>query len=121
MESICGSTNEGTPFPKETFTFPSFGNVGPPCIATLSLPGLTIRLPVWFFPTPVILNFPNTSNVPNFSDVIIPPTNQPHVDISPSSLVRSPSLSPSSPSEISKESSLVDNKRNKQKEEKKKN
>jgi hypothetical protein len=120
-QSVPGSTNEGTPFPGEPFTFPSFGNVGPPCIATLSLPGLTIGLLVWLFPTPVILNFPSTSNAPNASDVSTPPTNQPHVDLSPSSPVRSPSLSPSSPSEISKVSSQVDKKKKKQKEKKKKN
>jgi hypothetical protein len=63
--SIPGSTNEGAHFPREPFVFPSFGNVGPPCISTLSLPGLTIELPVWLFPTPVISNFPSASNAPN--------------------------------------------------------
>jgi hypothetical protein len=121
MASVPGSTNEGTPFPREPFTFPSFGNIGPLCIATLSLPGLTIGLPVWLFPTPVISTFPSASNAPNASDVSTPPTNQPHVDLSPSSLIRSPSLSPSSPSEISKVSSQVDKKKKKQKEKKKKN
>ena len=58
MASTLGSTNGGTPFPGEPFTFPSFGNIGPPCIATLSLPGLTSGLPVWLFTTLVITNFP---------------------------------------------------------------
>jgi hypothetical protein len=52
-------------FPGEPFTFPSFGNIGPPYIATLSLPGLTIGLPVWLFPTPVISNLPSASTAPN--------------------------------------------------------
>jgi hypothetical protein len=121
MASILGSTNEGTPFPKEPFTFPSFGNIGSLCIATLSLPGLTIGLLVWLFPTLVILTFPSVSNVPNASDVSTPTTNQPHVDHSPSLPIRSPSLSSSSPSEISKEVSQVDKKKKKRKGKKKKN
>jgi hypothetical protein len=113
MESITGSTSEGTPFPKEPFAFPSFGNIRPPYISKLSLSGLTIGLPVWLFPTLVTLNFPSASNAPNASAVSTPPTNQPHVDLSPSSPIMSPSLSPSSPSEISKESSQVDKKKKK--------
>jgi hypothetical protein len=98
MASIPRMTNEGTPFPGEPFVFPSYRNIGPPYIATLSLPGLTIGLPVWVFSTLVISNA-------GASDVSTPPTHQPHVDLSPSSLVRSPSIYPSSPSEISKENS----------------
>jgi hypothetical protein len=56
MVSVPGMTNEGIPFLGEPFVFPSYGNVGPPYIATLSLPGLTIGLPIWFFSTPVISN-----------------------------------------------------------------
>jgi hypothetical protein len=112
MASVPGMTNEGTPFPGEPFVFPSYGNVGPPYIATLSLPGLTIGLPVWLFSTPVISNA-------GASDVSTPPTHQPHVDLSPSSPVRSPSISPSSPSEISQASSQIDKKKKKQKEKKK--
>jgi hypothetical protein len=58
---------------------------------------------------------------PNTLDVSTPPTHQPHVNFSPSSLIKSPSISPSSPSESSKESSQVDQKKKKQKEKKKKN
>jgi hypothetical protein len=104
MASIPGSANKGTPFPKEPFSFQSFGNIVPPCIATLSLLRLTIGLLVWFFPTPMISNFPSASNAPNYLYVSTPPTNQPHVDLSPTSPIRSPSVSPSSPSECSKES-----------------
>jgi hypothetical protein len=121
MASTPGSTNGGTTCPGEPFTFPSFGNIGPPYIATLSLLGFTIELPVWLFPTPVILNLPSALATPNTSDVNTPPTHQPHVEFSPSSLIKSPSLSPSSPSEISKASSQVDKKKKKWKEKKKKN
>ena len=56
MASVLGMTNEGTPLPGEPFVFPSYGNVGPPYIATLSLAGLTIGLLVWLLSTQVILN-----------------------------------------------------------------
>jgi hypothetical protein len=118
---LLGVPMEEPLFPGNLFPFLLFRNIGPPCISTLSLLGLTIRLPVWLFPTPVILNLPSASNAPSASDVSTPPTHQPHVDLSPSSPVRSPSLSPSSPSEISKVSSQVDKKKKKQKEKKKKN
>jgi hypothetical protein len=62
MASVLGSTNQGTPFPREPFVFPSFGNVGPPYITTLSLPGLTIGLHVWLFSTPVFPNAPSVLN-----------------------------------------------------------
>jgi hypothetical protein len=113
MASNPESTNGGTPSPKEPYTFPSFGNFGPPYIATLSLPRLTIRLPIWLFPTSVISNPPNVSTAPNTLDVSTPPTHQPHIDFSPSSPIKSPSISPSSPSERSKASSQVDQKKKK--------
>jgi hypothetical protein len=112
MASVPGMTNEGTPLPGETFVFPSYKNVGPPYITSLSLPGLTIGLPVWLFSTLVISNA-------GASNVSKPPTHQPHVDLSLSSPVRSPSISPSSPSEICQESSQINNKKKKQKEKKK--
>jgi hypothetical protein len=115
MKSFPENTNGETPASGEPFVFPSYGNVGPLYIATLSLLGLTIVLPLWFFSTPVI------SNVESASDVSTPPTHQPHVNLSPSSPIRSPSISPSSPSEISKASNQVDKKKKKQKEKKKKN
>jgi hypothetical protein len=125
MASNPASTNGGTPASGEPYTFPSFGNFGPPYVATLSLLGLTIGLPVWLFPTPVIPNPPNVSVPPNTLDVNTPPIHQPHVDFFPSSPINSPSISPSSPSESSKESSSkassqVDQKKKKRKEKKKK-
>ena len=56
MASVPEMTNEGTPALGEPFVFPSYENIGPPHIATLSLPGLTIGLPVWFFSTLVVPN-----------------------------------------------------------------
>jgi hypothetical protein len=120
MASNPGSTNGGTPSSREPYTFPSFGNFGPPYVATLSLPGLTIGLPVWLFPTPVIPNPLDVSIAPNTLDVNTPPTHQTHINFSPSSPIKSPSISPSSPSESSKESSQVDQKKKKRKEKKKK-
>jgi hypothetical protein len=105
MESNPGSINGGIPSSGEPYTFPSFGNFGPPYVATLSLIGLTIGLPVWLFPTPVILNPPNVSVASNTLDVNTTPTHQPHIDFSPSLPIKSPSISPSSPSESSKASS----------------
>jgi hypothetical protein len=121
MASNPGSTIGGTHSPGKPYTFPSFGSFGPPYVATLSLPGLTIGLPVWLFPTPVIPNPPHVSIAPNTLDVNTPPTHQSHVKFLPFSSINSPSISPSSPSESSKASSQVDQKKKKQKEKKKKN
>jgi hypothetical protein len=63
MASVPEMTNEGTSAPGEPFIFPSYGNIGPPHIATLSLPGLTIGLPVWLFSTQVIPNAVSASVV----------------------------------------------------------
>jgi hypothetical protein len=120
MASNPRSTNGGTPSSGEPYTFPSFGNFGPPHVATLSFLGLTIRLAIWLFPTLVIANPPNVSVAPNTLDVNTPPTHQHHVNFSPSSPIKSPSISPSSPSEIFKASSQVDQKKMKWKEKTKK-
>jgi hypothetical protein len=119
MASVPKMTNEGTPVPGEPFAFPSYGNIGPPHIATLSLPGLTIGLPVWLFSTQVIPNAVSASVVS-----ISPQEHQPHVDPSPSSPVRSSSpswlaSSPSVPSSSSSESSEASNSVNKKKKKRK--
>jgi hypothetical protein len=119
MASVPGMTNEGTPAPGEPFVFPSYGNIGPPHIATLSLPGLTIGLPVWLFSTQVIPNAVSAS-VTSTS----PQEHQPHVDPSPSSPVRSSSpsslaMSPSISSSSSGESSEASNPMNKKKKKRK--
>jgi hypothetical protein len=124
MASVPEMTNEGTSSPGEPFVFPSYGNIGPPHITTLSLPGLTIRLSVWLFSTQVILN--------EVSALVIstsPQEHQPHVDpslslpvrsSSPSSLAMSPSVSSSSSGESSKASNSVNKKKKKRKNKKKK-
>jgi hypothetical protein len=125
MESILEMTNEGTSAPGEPFVFPSYENIGSPHIATLSLPGLTIGLPVWLFPTQVIPDVVSSLVVRTS-----PQEHQPHVDpspyspvrySSPSSFVRSSSISSSSSSESSKASNSVDKKKKKHKKKKKKN
>ena len=99
MASPSRTTNKETPLPSMSFVFPSYGDVGPPIMATLSLPGLTIGLPIWLFSSLVIPCTPIASD-PNPSSQ----ENQPHVDpsayspnasspISPSSLVESCSTS----------------------------
>jgi hypothetical protein len=116
MESVPGTPNEGTPFPEEPFVFPSFGNIGPPYISTLSLPGFTIGLLVWFFSTLVI------PNAPSASYAIPPPEeHQPHVDPFPSSPVGSSSLSSSSPGGSINASNQEDKKKKKRNIKKKKN
>jgi hypothetical protein len=63
MASVPRITNEGTLARGEPFVFPSYVNIGPPHIATLSLPGLTIGLSVWLFSTQVIPNAVSASVV----------------------------------------------------------
>jgi hypothetical protein len=63
MASVHRNTNEGIPFPGILFVSPSVGHVGPPYITTLTLPGLTIGLPVWLFSTPVNVNALTSSHV----------------------------------------------------------
>jgi hypothetical protein len=123
MMSIPGMTNEGTPAPGEPFVFPSYGKIGPRHITTLSLPGLTIGLPVWLFSTQVILNAISASVISTS-----PQEHQPHVDpspsspvssSSPSSLARSPSISSSLSRKSSKASNSVNKKKKKRKNKKK--
>jgi hypothetical protein len=125
MALVPRTTNEGTPTSGEPFVFPAYENIVLPYIATLSLPGLTIGLPVWLFSTQVILNVASAS-VASTS----PQEHQPHVDplssspvrsSSPSSYARYSSVSYSSPSEISEASNLVDKKKKKRKIKKTKN
>jgi hypothetical protein len=110
MVLVPESTNGESSVLGEPFVFPSYGNIGPPHITTLSLPGLTIGLSVWLFSTQVVPNAASSSVVSTF-----PQEHQPHVDPSPSSLVISPwpsslarsfSVSYSSSSERSEASNL---------------
>jgi hypothetical protein len=124
MVSVPGMTNEGTPAPGEPFVFPSYENIGPPHIAILNLPGLTTGLPVWLFSTQVIPNAVSSSVIRTS-----PQEHQPHVDPSPSSLVRyslpsslarTLSISSSSLSESYEASNPVNKKKKKRKIKKKK-
>jgi hypothetical protein len=117
MALVPKMTNEGTSAPGEPFIFPSYGNIGPPHIATLSLLGLTIGLPVWLFSTQVIPNVVSASVISTS-----PHEHQPHVDplvslpvrsSSPSSLAMSPSVSSSSSGESSEASNSVNKKKKK--------
>jgi hypothetical protein len=125
MASVPEMTNEVTPALGEPFVFPSYGNIGPPHIATLSLLGLTIGLSVWLFSTQVIPNAVSASVISTS-----PQEHQPHVDPSLSLPVRSSSLSllamssfisSSSSGEISEASNSVNKKKKKRKNKKKKN
>ena len=48
------STNQGVPLGGNPSPFSSWGGVGAPHMATLSLPGLTIGLSVWLFSSSVV-------------------------------------------------------------------
>jgi hypothetical protein len=61
-EIVLKLSNQGTPLHGDPRAFPTFGNIGPPYIATLSLPGFTIGLPIWLFSIPVIPNSLGASN-----------------------------------------------------------
>ena len=99
MATNFESTNQGIPFDGHPSPFPSFGNIGAPYMATLSLPIFTIGLLVWLFLTSMVQN----ALISLQSST--PPTGQnqppvdPKVDPFPSSLVFSSSPSSSSPSE----------------------
>ena len=75
-----------------SFVSPPCGDVGPPFMATLNLPGMTIGLPVLLLSNTIIPNAPFVSDPgPLLHE------HQPHVNPSPSSLnVESNSLSSSS-------------------------
>ena len=117
MATFPDFTNQGIPSEGNHGPFPAFGNVGAPYMATLSLPGLTVGFPVWFFLTSVVPSAP-TSVQPS------PPPEQHHVDykvdLSPSSPVSSSSFSTSS-GEILDSSNQVAKKKRKKKKKNKSN
>jgi hypothetical protein len=100
------TSNEGTPFLGIPFVYPFLGHVGPPYIATLNLPRLTIWLLVWFFSTPMKVNAPSA-----LYETTPPQDHKPHVDPLPSLPIGSSSCSSSSPSESSAASNQVDKKK----------
>ena len=109
MANFSGFTNPSSPPEGNPGHFPPLGNVGAPYMATLSLPGLTIGLPVWLF---------STSLVPVVSptDQSVSPPEQPHidskVDLSPSTPT-STSSSSTSPGESLDSSNQVAKKKKK--------
>ena len=56
MATFLEFTSQGIPYDGNPSPFPFFGNVGAPYMATLSLPGLSVGLPVWLFSTSVVSN-----------------------------------------------------------------
>ena len=90
MATFLGFTNLGIPSDGNPGHFPPLGNVDAPYMATLSLLGLTVGLPVWLF---------STSLVPIISTASpsVPPPEQHHVD-------SKVDLSPSSPTSTSSSS-----------------
>ena len=60
METFMEFTNQGIPSEGNLGPFPSFGNVGAPYMATLSLPRLTVGLTIWLFSTSVVPSVPST-------------------------------------------------------------
>ena len=108
-------TNQGIPSDGNQGLFPPFGNVGAPYMETLSLLGLTVVFPVWFFSTFVVSNVPATvqpSPLPEQHHV------DSKVDLSPSSPV-SESSSSSSPGESLDSSNQVAKKKKKKTKKKK--
>ena len=107
------STNQGIPLEGIPSPFTSWGNIGAPHMATLSLTELTVGLPVWLFSTSVVQN-----------NVIPQEQNQQPVDVkidpSPSSSLVSPSPSSSFLGESSDASNQVPTNKKKGKEKKKK-
>ena len=90
METFLEFSNQGVPSERTPSPFPPFGNVGAPYMATLSLPGLTVGLPIWLFSTSVAMNVSATVQS-------VPPPEQHHVyskvDLSRSSPVSASSSS----------------------------
>ena len=82
MATFSKFTNPGIPSDGNPGHFAPFGNVGAPYMATLSLPGLTVGLPIWLFSTSLV---PAVST----SGQSVPPPKQHHVD---SKVDLSPSL-----------------------------
>ena len=92
MATFPGFTNLGSPSEGNPGQFPPPGNVGAPYMATLSLPGLTVGLPVWLFSTSLV------STVSVVSPSVPPPEQRhvdPKVDLSPSTPTSTSSASAS--------------------------
>ena len=109
------STNQEISFDGNSSPFPPFGNIGAPYMATLSLLGFTIGMPVWLFSTSLVQNViisPQLSTPPTIKNQ--PPVD-PKVDPLSSSLVASSSPSSSSLGESITTSNQVAKKNKKKK------
>ena len=93
MATFPEFTNQGIPSNGNPGHFPPFGNVGAPYMEILSLPGLTVGFPVWFFSTSVVPNVSATGQS-------VPPPEQHFVDCKMN-------LSPSSPVSMSSSSTSL--------------
>ena len=56
MVELIEDTNQGTPIHWDPCSFPCFGNVDPPMMATLNLPRFTMGIPIWLFTIIVVPN-----------------------------------------------------------------
>jgi hypothetical protein len=63
MEKFPDNTNKGTPLQRDSCSFPFFGNIGLPLMATLYIPGLNMGLLVWLGTIPNVLNAIYTSQL----------------------------------------------------------
>ena len=117
MATFPQSTGQGLPPDGNPSLFPSFRNAGALYMATLSLPGLTIGLPIWLFSTSVV---PSVLTPVQTSPSFESHHDDSKVDLSPSFPV--PSSYPStSPSESSKSSNQKGKKKKKKMKMKKSN
>ena len=103
------STNQGFPLGGNPSPFSSWGDVGARHIATLSLPRLTIGLPIWLFSTSVI----QTTMIPEKSSHQLDDT---RVTPQPSTSFVSASPPSSSPGKAGKDKNQVTKKKKKGKE-----
>ena len=56
MDTNTESNDQGIPYDWNPSSFPPFRNISAPYMATLSLPRITIGLPVWLFSTSLVQN-----------------------------------------------------------------
>jgi len=105
--------NQGIPLCGNPSPFSCWGDIGPPHMATLSLPGLTIGLPVWLFSTNVVQN----TTVPEQLSQQLDMSRAAH---QPSTSGNSSSPPPSSKGRAGKSQAPKEKKENKKKEKKKK-
>ena len=105
-------TNKGIPHDGTPSPFSSWGEVGAPHMATLSLPGLTIGLPVWLFSTAVV----QTTTVPEQSSQQL---DQSRATLQPSTSYMPSSNPSSSKGQAAKSGTPIEKKKEKKKKEKK--